>query len=294
MPDKARIIGKTIKYLRKQAQLTQSELADGIGTQAQISRIEKGEVIPLCTTLYEISAKLGIDVNFLYNQAYIPRVDYVKEVKYQIRKAIRDRNYEEVDRIIKAEEQNIAFKTSNNLQYIVWHKGVIEFYIRNNFEVSLNLLDAAFNIGKDEKKTPISLQDIEILNSKAIIYNEAKNYMESIETYHKALHYLKHLPEVIDKKVEIRLYYGIAKSLFKTGSYRESINFCKKGINLCIQEEILYVLGELNYEIAQNYQKLNQKDSAIKHYLNAKHLFQVGERLAFVEIVEEKIQELEE
>lgn len=44
---KAQIIGKNIKKLRKQAQLTQVELAQGIGTQAQISKIEQGLVIPL-------------------------------------------------------------------------------------------------------------------------------------------------------------------------------------------------------------------------------------------------------
>ena len=44
-------VGKKIKELRKQIGLSQEELAEGICTQAQISKIEKGVVYPYATTL---------------------------------------------------------------------------------------------------------------------------------------------------------------------------------------------------------------------------------------------------
>ncbi|WP_413305824.1 helix-turn-helix domain-containing protein [Bacillus sp. 1P10SD] len=292
MYEKAQIIGSNIKYLRKYAQITQKQLAEGIGTQAQISRIEKGEVIPLSTTLYEIAEKLGVDVNYFYDLAYTPRIDYVNEVKYQIRKAIRDRNYSEVDRIIKQEEQNRAFKNGSNLQFILWHKGITEYYIRQNIDNSLNILRSAFEIGKSNKKIAISAQDIEIINSMAIIYNEIKQYEQSIQTYLNALNHLKYIPDFSDPKVEIRIYYGLAKSLFKTEQYNESIKYCKKGMTLCIKEELLYLLGELHYESGQNYQALNIQEKALEHFSNAKLIFQIGNRREFVGSVKEKISKL--
>ncbi|WP_102264490.1 helix-turn-helix domain-containing protein [Mesobacillus jeotgali] len=288
--DRADIIGKQIKYLRNQAQITQSQLAEGIGTQAQISKIESGEVIPLCTTLYEIAYKLGVDVNYFYNQAYHPRFDYVNEIKYQIRKSIRERNYEEVEQLIRAEEAHLAFKMPINHQFMLWHKGVVEYYIRKDVNKSLNLLETAFMIGKGKNSNlPISIQDIEILNSQAIIYNEISDFNHSVEIYKNALNYLKNMPEIPDKRVVIRLYYGIAKSLFKLELFKESISYCNKGINLCLNEELLYLLGELHYEAGQNYQALNNNIKASDHYSRAKETFYISNRKEFLEATESKL-----
>ncbi|MFP5116054.1 helix-turn-helix domain-containing protein [Bacillaceae bacterium C204] len=288
--NKADIIGKQIKYLRNQAQITQSELADGIGTQAQISRIESGDVIPLCTTLYEIAYKLGVDVNYFYNQAYYPRYDYVTEIKYQIRKAIRERNYKEVEHLIQTEEGHLAFKMPSNHQFILWHKGIIEYYLRKDVNKSFTLLETAFMIGKGKNNTlPTSIQDIEILNSQAIIFNEISDYNQSFKIYKTALNHLKNMPEIPDKRVVIRLYYGIAKSLFKLKIFEESISYCDKGIKLCLKEELLYLLGELHYESGQNYQALNNYFKSLDHYSRAKELFYLSKKESFFEVTKEKI-----
>ena len=288
MNNKADILGKEIRYLRKEKKLTQKQLAEGIGTQAQISRIEKGEVIPLATTLYEVAQKLGVDVNYFYNQAYIPRNDYVEEVKFQIRQLIRERNYNEVEKVINQEEGNGAFKSGINLQFILWHKGITEYYNRKNVDKSLNFLMQAYLLGK-KNKIPISLQDIEILNSKAIILNEINQYEESVKYYIIALDYLKKLVYIPDKKVEIRICYGMAKSLFKLKEYKKSISSCHRGIRICIKYEKLYLLGELYYELAQNNEALSQIKEAIKNYTNAKSIFRIYNYHNFIEVVDEKI-----
>lgn len=291
--DRAKIIGSHIKHLRKQAKITQSELADGIGTQAQISKIENGEVIPLCTTLYEIAVKLGVEVNYFYNQAYIPRVDYINEVKYQIRKAIRERNYNEVDEIIRNEEHNIAFKIPSNHQFIIWHKGITEFYVRNDTKKALRLLEDAFKLGKGNKNIfPLSLQDIEILISQAIINTEIMNYEKSIEIYQSAINYLKYIPEITDMRVVIRLYYNLAQSLFKVDAFNDAVSYSEKGIRLCLKEELLYLLGELHYEAGESYQALNNTEESLKYYLHAREVFIIEDKTKFVEVTEEQIKGL--
>lgn len=291
--DRAKIIGSHIKHLRKQAKITQSELADGIGTQAQISKIENGEVIPLCTTLYEIAVKLGVEVNYFYNQAYIPRVDYINEVKYQIRKAIRERNYNEVDEIIRNEEHNIAFKIPSNHQFIIWHKGITEFYVRKDTRKALGLLEDAFKLGKGNKNIfPLSLQDIEILISQAIINTEIMNYEKSIEIYQSAINYLKYIPEITDMRVVIRLYYNLAQSLFKVEAFNDAISYCEKGIKICLKEELLYLLGELHYEAGESYQALNHTEESLKYYLHAREVYIIEGKTKFAEITEEQIKGL--
>lgn len=286
---KGEIIGNNIKKLRKQAQLTQVELADGIGTQAQISKIEQGLVIPLSTTLYEIAEKLGVDIHGFFEQAYEPQSNYLKEVKYQIRKEIRNRNYEEVERILTFEGKNNVFQSDYDYQFFLWHKGIIEFYIYQKREKSIAFLEEAFKLTNKNKDTVTTLQEVEILNSIAIIYNEIQDYQQSIQKYKQAIRHFRGMMEITDRRVEIRLYYGLAKSLFKNQYYGESIDYCKKGINVCINEEILYLLGELYYEQGQNYQALQKVQLAHHAYRTAKQLFQIGRRPAFEKVVDEKI-----
>lgn len=57
-------IGSVMRDLRKMAGLTQQELSRDICTQAQISKIENGEEYPSSITLYKISKRLGVDVNY--------------------------------------------------------------------------------------------------------------------------------------------------------------------------------------------------------------------------------------
>lgn len=140
---------------------------------------------------------------------------------------------------------------------------------------------------------PISLQDVEILNSIGIIYNETNQYELSIKTYEKAIKHLKDIVDVPDRKVEIRIYYGLAKSLFKNGNFIESMKFCNKGINLCLNEDLLYLLGELNYELGQNYHALKQNDHARKHFSTSLQLFQLSERSTFIEVIEKRISSLD-
>jgi len=79
------IIGKKIKELRQVVGITQGELGEGICTQALISRIEKGDIYPNATSLYQISKKLGVDVNYFFEIGTTPRLDYIKEVERQLR-----------------------------------------------------------------------------------------------------------------------------------------------------------------------------------------------------------------
>jgi len=59
-------IGKAIKVLRKQKQLSQEELARTAGvTQAALSHIERGKR-PGEATLEKISAALGVSVSLIY------------------------------------------------------------------------------------------------------------------------------------------------------------------------------------------------------------------------------------
>lgn len=74
-------IGKKISELRNEMTLTQEEVAEEICSQASISLIEKGELDPNATILYQIAKKLGVDVNYFFHIGSTPRLDYINEVE---------------------------------------------------------------------------------------------------------------------------------------------------------------------------------------------------------------------
>jgi transcriptional regulator with XRE-family HTH domain len=103
------VIGKKIKELRKAVGLTQGDLAQGICTQALISRIEKGDIYPSATALYQISNRLGVDVNYFFEIGTTPRLDYLREVEKQLTKLRVDQRFEEMMEIVKKEEKKPYF-----------------------------------------------------------------------------------------------------------------------------------------------------------------------------------------
>jgi len=291
--DKIKLIGEQIKYLRKQAGLTQSQLAEGIITQAQISNIEKGNVLPLCTTLYELANKLGVNVNYFYEQAYNIRFDYMTEVKKQVRKAIRERDYLKVEIILKDEFDNPLFKVDQNRQFLLWHWALIEYYNKRNFSEAIRLLRESIDMDINPNIFNLKVQRIAILNSLAILYNEEKDYLESINIYNKAFKELNSLIELRNFQLEVRLCYGISKSLSKIEEIEQSNYYSKRGIEICINNESLYLLGELYYQLGQNYDVENQKDLAKFNYKKAEKIFELTHKEEYISVVKKKIMKLQ-
>ena len=113
-----------------------------ICTQALISRIEKGDIYPSATALYQISKKLGVDVNYFFEIGMTPRLDYVKEVERQLKKLRVKLKYDEILEIVKTEEKNPLFlKDDLNLQAPLWHKGIYVNEVEQDKEEALLILD---------------------------------------------------------------------------------------------------------------------------------------------------------
>lgn len=67
--DQAAAFGSVIFGARKARGLRQSDLAELSGvTQADISRIERGQVAPTTQTLLKLTAALGVEIQFVLTQ----------------------------------------------------------------------------------------------------------------------------------------------------------------------------------------------------------------------------------
>ncbi|WP_328823055.1 helix-turn-helix domain-containing protein [Niallia alba] len=280
-------VGEKIKELRKQMGLSQKELAHNICTQAQISKIEKGEVLPLSSTLYLISRRLGVDVNYFFDIGTTPRLDYVEETFRQLKTARRNTDYQTLKQIVKAEEKNPLFTHhKKNYQMLLWHKAIYVFEIDRDFNRAVNLINEAIELTFD---TVYTERELEIFISKGIFYYEEGFIEDSLTIYQQAFKAVNQLPYLQDDTIKSRLYFNIAKSLTDQSRYDTSINYCKEGIDWAIQQDNLYLLAHFHYHIGYNYELQKNFDLASQYMRDALMIFQLVKDSRYTDYIGNKI-----
>ncbi|MDR4318768.1 transcriptional regulator [Niallia circulans] len=280
-------VGEKIKELRKQMGLSQKELSHNICTQAQISKIEKGEVLPLSSTLYLISRRLGVDVNYFFDIGTTPRLDYVEETFRQLKAARRNTDYHTIKQIVKAEEKNPLFTHhKKNYQLLLWHKAIYVFEIDRDFNRAVKLINEAIELTFD---TVFTEREIEIFISKGIFHYEEGFIDDSLTIYEQAFKAINQLPYLKDDTIKSRLYFNIAKSLTDQSMFDASITYCKEGIDWAIQQDNLYLLAHFHYHIGYNYELQKNFDLAIPYMQDALMIFQLVKDHRYTDYIEGKI-----
>lgn len=284
-------IGKAIKDLRKALGLSQTHLARDICSQAQLSKIENFNEIPSAVILYKLSKKLGVDMNYFFEFVDTPRLDYIKDVQALIEECKRDRNYQRLRDIIHNERRNPLFQSTERQQYLMWHEAICFHYLDKNTEKAIEKLEASLNLTTNLEEELYAEQEIEILNSIAIIKKDQKKYEEAEKIFQKCLEVLKYKPRY-NILIKIRILYGMSKLLTDRGKYEESIHYCLEGIKTCKKMEVLYLFGELQYQLGSNFARMRKIQKAKDTFNNAIKIFEVQDNVGFVQLVEKSKKKL--
>ncbi|TLS37453.1 helix-turn-helix domain-containing protein [Pseudalkalibacillus caeni] len=267
-------VGKSIRELRSFLGISQSELANGICTQSLISQIENDQVSPTADILYKIASRLGVDINYFFDMTDCPRLDYVQEVFFQIRKNIKQREYNMVAEIIKAEEKNPLFHSRKNKQFFQWHKGICAYYLKHDKALSLALLNESLELTATTGKN-FSEREIEILISIGIIHAEEKEYKQAAVYFKRGFYHVRFFPIIKNPLIEIRLYYNYSKLLTLMNSYEKSIFIAKEGMLLCSTRQVWYLYGELCYQTGKNLIKMNRFEDSLLYLKKALAIFEL-------------------
>ncbi|MHC8523303.1 helix-turn-helix domain-containing protein [Rossellomorea sp. H39__3] len=248
-------IGKKISELRKEMTLTQGELAEGICTQASISLIEKGELDPNATILYQIAKKLGVDVNYFFHIGSTPRLDYINEVEKQLRALRITYKYTEMMEIVSIEERNpLFYNNPTKLQFLYWHKSIFLFEVKKDHEQAVSVIEEAFTL-LPNKKRAITELEMEMMMALGTYQFTLGRYQEVIDQYKKVQAILDETNrEPVDKTIKTRLYYNSSRAHTRLGNLEDSQALLHEGINWCIESEELHLLPALHYQIGYNYE----------------------------------------
>lgn len=276
-----------LKDIRKKRGLTQTELADGICTQAMISNFEKGESIPTSTVLYELSKKLGIDINYFFeedthfNSSFLEEVNEVKNLIENLRQA---RDYPTLNYIVTNELDKFTDnKSSLNYQYLLWHKGLSDYYVNKDYNSAIEVLHNAYNLENHLDFDPN--QQLSIVNSIAMIYFEEKMYEQALDWYEKNLYLMKY--EQLAVEVKIKVYYGIARTYSYLKNYEFALFYAKKALNFCLSFKTLFLLGDVLFIIGR-ISLLQKNYSLSEDYLTAsKAIFSLEDKDDYILVIDE-------
>jgi transcriptional regulator with XRE-family HTH domain len=283
------VIGQKIRELRKNVGLSQEELAKGVCTQAQISKIEKGDVFPYASTLYLISRKLGVDVNYFFDIGMTPRLDYVQEVSRQLQKARRGIKYTEMRDIVTSEEDNpLFFNNNRNLQLLHWHKGIYQYELDKDIKKAERTLQESIMLTHTTDKVWTE-REIEILLTIGVLYFEEENLQKALEIYQEVKKHVDTLPHLSDYTIKTRLYYNIARVLTRLKDLNQSNKYCMEAIEWCIQKDNMYLLGELHYHIGYNCELQNDKELAKKYMKKALTVFELQQDDKYIGFIKTKL-----
>ena len=272
--------------------LTQGDLAEGICTQALISRIEKGDIYPSATALYQIAVKLGVDINYFFEIGTTPRLDYIREVERQLKYFRNTWDYKGMMEVVKMEEKNpLFYKDNEKLQLLYWHKAIYLHEEKKEFESAITLLHKAYHLTANTKKA-MSEIEMQILSSTGTIHAAHEQYDEALDYYHQVENAMKTTEQLHDKVIKTKLFYMIARVLTRCGRLEESTDYCLKAIKWCFAEELLWGIGELHYQIGYNYELMNDVENALFYLQRAFHMFELRDQKVHIDFVGKKMEEM--
>ncbi|SER93795.1 helix-turn-helix domain-containing protein [Salisediminibacterium halotolerans] len=276
MQTQEEILGSTLKYLRKQKGFTQIELSNGLCTQAQISRIESGLMIPNAILCYQFIKKLGISLDYFFKLIESERSDYILDFRQQAGDMVRARDYEGLYELVRGEMTNPIFKSSYDKQFLFWHMGIAEFHYNNHHEKGLNYAKEALSQVVDEHHTHhYTAQEINILHSIGIFELNLNNFDRAIYWLKKALYIQEHYIAEPNTELLIRIHFTLSQVLTKNSQYNEAVKIIETGIKYSLNRHTFAVLGELYHQKGFTYIFLNEKENALLYLKKAIQLFEV-------------------
>ena len=274
-----------IRQLRKQHNLTQKDLADGICSQALISKIESGAIIPDIETIHHIANKFNITVSQLIGESSLdnPLISSIEQL-------LDHREYAALEQLLSA--RNLLTTHIDQLSpYYLWLNAIILHHVHHDFEESLLTLDKAYALLKSNKITTREEIDlaVRILNSHISILDKLGR-LEETQTYY---HLIKQYPK---ERIGFETYTisRTTESIIqaKQGIFTEAILIAQQNIDNIIEHNSLLLLDDNYLQLANVYTALDDFQNAL-HYITLANTIATikmnRQLLPYIEMIRTKI-----
>ncbi|QDY46992.1 helix-turn-helix transcriptional regulator (plasmid) [Planococcus glaciei] len=271
MLDKQKL-GLEIKKLRKAKKLTQHQLAEGMCSQSEISRIEAGEFFPSLDLLYLIANQLQIPINYFFEILAHEQAEEIKAIKNKVWALSSSKNHKELFHYTEELLLQEIAQHPETKKFLLWHNYTAAYYLgrldANNCRTELLLLIRKKMLGTD------NLLDLHIKNTIANLYAENNHFKESGELYQSILN--EKLDTTEANNLKIKVIYNFGKLLYLKKDYTSSLHYTDQGIRLSVEGANMSLLGQFYYQKGALLEKLDFSAAEISaSYQKAQFFFEM-------------------
>ncbi len=179
-------LGNKIRYVRKQKKISQIKLADGICTQATISRIEGQNIPPSLTVLIQICKRLDITLDELFTEFSQGdnNLEFAKQIKPQFLENVDTlyikKKYSALKSLLK-EHSLTQINGDQNKAHYMFIVGDLSLELEQNKDNALFYFHSIIEILKEQRQTIFGILayiDIGKIYSQQNEVKKAKFYLE--------------------------------------------------------------------------------------------------------------------
>ena len=244
-----KVAGDKIKQARKLKKITQSELANGICTQATISNIENRN---LCDSL-DIFSSICLRLDLEVEECMI--ISEEKKIENLLNK-VEDLSLRlfhlEAYNLLQEVPEGLILSNNELTTKLLYYKGITCLLGKKDKAEALFYLYRGAEI--DRK---VNIYNILSLNALGTLYELEKDMRKAQVYYEKSLQELEQFK--LECSLErCRIYYNSAKFYSEMKDYQKSVILSEKGIQICRDKHSIYLLDYLLYEKAFNKQMLGE------------------------------------
>lgn len=244
-------IGDLIKKIRLSKSMTQNNLAKGICSVKQISRVEKNQSSPTAYLLHEIANRLGVEIFEYFPYAADPYA-YELKTEFDILMYLYNHHYyqEAALHIISSEYINNSCSLYANAEQ-AWFIGAIGLCIDVGIEIDgdyfMSILKNLYEFNNIEELFSIDMTplDYRVLDSYLNCCSKQTDINEIIHLLCKA-DYLHDIPCSYTKNTSyIKFVSSLATVLVEEGYYKEARKISSRGIEFSLMSDSYHCMKEL-------------------------------------------------
>lgn len=264
-------LGEIIRSLRKQANLSQEELAEGICSTVSISRIENGMQMPSSTVLEAILSKLGAGTYQICDIYYkSERQLAFEENAEHVMKLISSGHIEEAKNQL-ALLSNIS-EDDLNTQYTLLIDASIKLYEQDDLQTIMHILKQALALTKPSfdfsnfRNLLLTPREANILNVLvAVLYRNGDTF-EAIRMGEELLTALKKHKSGLKEYlvIKINLAINLSQCMEKEHRYKEALMYIELAEDCSINSSEQVLLPEIEFIKAKEYHLLGDDENCIK------------------------------
>lgn len=229
-----------IKDLRTEKGLTQAALSNGICSQRELSRIEKGDTVPNLNTFSLLMQRLGENPSKYYKYVVSAAEKAELDKRYELESLYQCLKFDETRKRLDFIKEQEYFKNGNGKQFVLWLESGLACNIDKDFVKGIEFAIEGIKATKPDFKEGnissyiLTQDEVNLINSLAVCYYRSNNPKSSIKVLSDLILNLEknYFDESERIKTHIKILYNYTKALYDFKNYDECIDYCNRAISI--------------------------------------------------------------